>query len=284
MTTMQRKAFSDEDDSDNMGTNKTQAKSTKKRKRSAVKRFDDEQHTSTTIATSETTATTAETTSATAIPNKDTSYLDDIEETEEKEKKKIKREKKSKPKAIPKKKAPLDLDRQCGVLIAPLMNPCTRSLTCKIHAMGAKRAVEGRTHPFNELLAAYQKKGIGRPQVPVGGNQANQHGQQKSSSSSKLNLQHQQQKQQQQQKTPNEDDDNSNIAIDSDEETENIRIAIEQTRPIPLGCRQVFYVRRKREYHKLRDILLEAITPKVSPTSAASTTTTTSTSPTSTSL
>lgn len=60
--------------------------------------------------------------------------------------------------------APLDLDRQCGVLIAPLMNPCTRSLTCKIHAMGAKRAVEGRTQPFNELLAAYQKKGIGRPQ------------------------------------------------------------------------------------------------------------------------
>lgn len=44
------------------------------------------------------------------------------------------------------------------------MNPCTRSLTCKIHAMGAKRAVEGRTQPFNELLAAYQKKGIGRPQ------------------------------------------------------------------------------------------------------------------------
>lgn len=60
--------------------------------------------------------------------------------------------------------APLDLDRQCGVLISPNNNPCMRSLTCKIHAMGAKRAVEGRTHPFNELLAAYQKKGIGRPQ------------------------------------------------------------------------------------------------------------------------
>jgi hypothetical protein len=30
--------------------------------------------------------------------------------------------------------------------------------------MGAKRAVEGRSQPFNELLAAYQKKGIGRPQ------------------------------------------------------------------------------------------------------------------------
>ncbi|CEP12714.1 hypothetical protein [Parasitella parasitica] len=254
-----------------MGTNKTQEKLNKKRKRNAVKRFDDEPITTTT-AMLETSATSipASKSSRGAIQNKDTPHSDDIEETEEKEKKKIKREKKSKPKAIPKKKAPLDLDRQCGVLITPSMNPCTRSLTCKIHAMGAKRAVEGRTQPFNELLAAYQKKGIGRPQVPVGSNQTNQHEQQKSSSS-KLSVQHQQQKQQQ--KTSNEDDDTNNIAIDSDEETENVRIAIEQNRPIPLGCKQVFYVRRKREYHKLRDILLEAITPKVNPTSTTSTTT-----------
>lgn len=56
------------------------------------------------------------------------------------------------------------MDRQCGVIITPNNHPCTRSLTCKIHAMGAKRSVEGRSQPFNDLLAAYQKKGIGRPQ------------------------------------------------------------------------------------------------------------------------
>jgi hypothetical protein len=39
-------------------------------------------------------------------------------------------------------------------------------------------------------------------------------------------------------------------------------MAIEQSRPWPLGKKQVYYARRKREYHKLRDILLEAITPK----------------------
>lgn len=50
--------------------------------------------------------------------------------------------------------------------------------------------------------------------------------------------------------------------IDSDEETEHVRMAIEQSRPWPLGKKQVYYARRKREYHKLRDILLEAITPK----------------------
>lgn len=50
--------------------------------------------------------------------------------------------------------------------------------------------------------------------------------------------------------------------VDSDEETESVRIAIEQTKPIPLGRKQLFYVGRKRKYFKLRDILLEAITPK----------------------
>ncbi|CAO3617145.1 unnamed protein product [Mucor fragilis] len=195
-----------------------------------------------------------------------TPQLDDNDDTEDKEKKRIKREKKAKPKATPKKKAPLDLDRQCGVLIAPLMNPCTRSLTCKIHAMGAKRAVEGRTQPFNELLAAYQKKGIGRPQVPAGGTstQANQLAHQQKPSSNKANVH----KQQQQQQHAIEEDHSNNAAIDSDEETETIRMAIEQNRPHPLGCRQVYYVRRKREYHKLRDILLEAITPKVNPSTS----------------
>jgi hypothetical protein len=181
--------------------------------------------------------------------------------------------------------------------------------------MGAKRAVEGRTQPFNELLAAYQKKGIGRPQgifvnymifsgknlnyyfvVPVGAvgsknNQTSQHGhqqsqqqkllstksnvnqQQQKSLSTKSNVNQQQQQQQQQQQNAVEDDNTNITAIDSDEETENVRMAIEQNRPNPLGCRQVYYVRRKREYHKLRDILLEAITPKVNPSTSTTSTT-----------
>lgn len=61
--------------------------------------------------------------------------------------------------------------------------------------------------------------------------------------------------------------------IDSDEETESVRIAIERNKPIPLGSKKVFYVRRKRKYYKLRDILLEAITPKISATTATGTST-----------
>ena len=44
----------------------------------------------------------------------------------------------------------VDLDRQCGVLLENGM-ACPRSLTCKAHTMTAKRAVVGRSRPFDEL-------------------------------------------------------------------------------------------------------------------------------------
>ena len=63
----------------------------------------------------------------------------------------------------PKVKAPVDVEKQCGV---PLEKGgmCARSLTCKSHAMGAKRAVAGRSMPYDILLAAYQKKNQARQQ------------------------------------------------------------------------------------------------------------------------
>ncbi|CAJ2503765.1 Uu.00g111590.m01.CDS01 [Anthostomella pinea] len=61
-----------------------------------------------------------------------------------------------KPKA-PKPRGPVDVEKQCGVLL-PNGQPCARSLTCKSHSMGAKRAVAGRSLPYDMLLAAYQKK------------------------------------------------------------------------------------------------------------------------------
>ena len=67
-----------------------------------------------------------------------------------------------KPKA-PKPKGPVDVERQCGV-ITPNGVPCARSLTCKSHSMGAKRAVPGRSLPYDMLLAAYQKKNQAKQQ------------------------------------------------------------------------------------------------------------------------
>ncbi|KAI8051860.1 SCA7, zinc-binding domain-containing protein [Thamnidium elegans] len=201
----------------------------------------------------------------------------------------MKKEKKSKQKATPKKKAPLDLDRQCGVLIPPNNHPCTRSLTCKIHAMGAKRSVEGRTQPFNDLLAAYQKKGI----VPgaMGDKDSTRSklhvldpnklkSRLSSSASTKktctvtcsnYNTSTSVHKDEEEEE---EEDEEEEPDIDSDEETESVRVAIEQTKPIPLGTKQLFYVGRKRKYYKLRDILLDAITPKDSPLKQTSATNT----------
>ncbi|KAI8331471.1 SCA7, zinc-binding domain-containing protein [Blakeslea trispora] len=163
------------------------------------------------------------------------------------DKKKLKKEKKSKQKPTPKKKAPLDLDKQCGVLIPPNNHPCTRSLTCKIHSMGAKRSVEGRSQPFNDLLAVYQKK------------------------DKKSTLLHNKTETLPTQgdliKEEEEEEEEEEVEIDSDEETENVRLAIEQSRPLPLCRKQVFYVRRKRAYYRLRDLLLDTITPKHDPNS-----------------
>jgi hypothetical protein len=53
---------------------------------------------------------------------------------------------------------PVDLDKQCGVIAGPGMQPCQRSLTCKTHSMSAKRAVIGRSRAYDDLLAAYHQK------------------------------------------------------------------------------------------------------------------------------
>lgn len=71
--------------------------------------------------------------------------------TKKKKKKDEAKAKASKP------KAPVDVERQCGVQL-PQGGQCARSLTCKSHSMGAKRAVPGRSAPYDKLLMEYQRK------------------------------------------------------------------------------------------------------------------------------
>ncbi|WWC95171.1 hypothetical protein V866_002025 [Kwoniella sp. B9012] len=52
---------------------------------------------------------------------------------------------------------PINLDRQCGV-INDKSAPCARSLTCKTHTVGAKRAVQGRSRPYDELYLEWQRE------------------------------------------------------------------------------------------------------------------------------
>ncbi|EIW82061.1 SCA7-domain-containing protein [Coniophora puteana RWD-64-598 SS2] len=53
-------------------------------------------------------------------------------------------------------KGPVDYDKQCGVINDKGL-PCSRSLTCKAHSMGAKRAVEGRSKSYDELLLDWNR-------------------------------------------------------------------------------------------------------------------------------
>ncbi|KAJ1963946.1 hypothetical protein GGI12_001744 [Dipsacomyces acuminosporus] len=76
-----------------------------------------------------------------------------LEKERKKKEKELKREK-----DLAKAKMPLDLDRQCGVVVEPGAQPCTRSLTCKTHSMALKRAVLGRSQLFDALLQAHLAK------------------------------------------------------------------------------------------------------------------------------
>ena len=87
----------------------------------------------------------------------------ETEGEKEPKKKKTKKEIEAAKPKIPKPKGPVDVEKQCGVLL-PNGAYCARSLTCKSHAMGAKRAVPGRSLPYDMLLAAYQKKNQAKQQ------------------------------------------------------------------------------------------------------------------------
>ncbi|KAI9311636.1 SCA7, zinc-binding domain-containing protein [Dichotomocladium elegans] len=190
--------------------------------------------------------------------------------SEKPEKKKTKKEKQKQ--KGPKPKPPLDLDKQCGVIQGPNNTPCTRSLTCKSHSMGAKRAVAGRSQPYDVLLSAYQKKAIGRPQTSgapatdkKGGAAVVSKGNTKANSR-KL------------QSTASPGPSSANLAsgdgtaalqeeqqVNSDEEVENIMQAIQCSKPRALVRKPYYFVKRRRQCYRLRDILIDAITPKPAP-------------------
>ncbi|RSL59126.1 hypothetical protein CEP54_007417 [Fusarium duplospermum] len=133
------------------------------------------------------------------------------------------KKKKDEPKAkVPKPKGPVDVERQCGVIL-PNGQPCARSLTCKSHSMGAKRAVAGRSLPYDMLLAAYQKK--------------NQAKQQKAALDANAPIE--------------DEDDANNGPVDSDEETSAVMGALSTWKPQPVMPQPTF-APIKRQYQLAR--------------------------------
>ena len=129
----------------------------------------------------------------------------------------------SKPK-LPKPKGPVDVERQCGV---PLPNGgyCARSLTCKSHSMGAKRAVPGRSLPYDMLLSQYQKK--------------NQAKQQKAALDANAPL----------------PDEGESGPVDSETERDAVMAALQQRRPQPLAQHTHVGIRQRYTNVRLRDLL-----------------------------
>ncbi|KAI1094731.1 SCA7, zinc-binding domain-containing protein [Rostrohypoxylon terebratum] len=141
------------------------------------------------------------------------------------------KKKKEEPKPkVPKPKGPVDVEKQCGVIL-PNGQPCARSLTCKSHSMGAKRAVAGRSLPYDMLLAAYQKK--------------NQAKQQKAALDANA---------------PLEDDDDANAGpVDSDEETAAVMGALARWNPQPVVPQPIFApIKRTYQLARLHEQLQTA--------------------------
>ena len=160
-------------------------------------------------------------------------------------KKKTKKEIEAAKPKVPKPKGPVDVEKQCGVIL-PNGAMCARSLTCKSHSMGAKRAVPGRSLPYDMLLTAYQKK--------------NQAKQQSTFSLLTIILLTKSPEAAIDANAPLLDDfADPSGPIDSDEEKDLVMAAIARSRPRPIE-QHIFVPRRQRyNYLRVREMLGNAL-------------------------
>ncbi|KAG0736718.1 hypothetical protein G6F22_012671 [Rhizopus arrhizus] len=100
--------------------------------------------------------------------------------------------------------------------------------------MGAKRSVKGRSQSYDLLLAAYQKKTIGRPNV-----------QEQPTNIYKVKLMNEE-----------------HNLIDSDDEMDTVMEGVQYIQPLPLAEKSYHFLKRKRQCFRMKGILLDAITPK----------------------
>lgn len=126
-------------------------------------------------------------------------------------------------------KGPVDVEKQCGV---PLPNGgfCARSLTCKSHSMGLKRAVPGRSLPYDMLLAQYQKKSQARQQrAAIDAN------------------------------APLPEDIEPSGAVDSDEEKDSVMAAFARYRPTPSATHVRIPQRFKYQHIRMKGLIRSAL-------------------------
>ena len=162
-------------------------------------------------------------------------------------KKKTKKEIEAAKPKIPKPKGPVDVEKQCGVLL-PNGQMCARSLTCKSHAMGAKRAVPGRSLPYDLLLQQYQKK-----------NQAKQQSVSAINTSALPRLTKDTEAAIDANAPLLDDPADPSGPIDSDEEKDLVMAAIARSRPKPLAQHVFVPMRKRYNFLRMKDLLGNAL-------------------------
>ena len=145
-----------------------------------------------------------------------------------------------KSKQLVKPKGPVDVEKQCGVAL-PSGGLCARSLTCKTHSMGAKRAVLGRSAPYDVLLQQYQK----RNQAKIAQNNALAAQRRENAAfnddGSDVNL------------------NNANKVLDPDEETHLVLEGLSKNNPIPLERKIMMPVRYRHRFLQAREFYANAL-------------------------
>lgn len=136
-------------------------------------------------------------------------------------------------KKLQEKNKPVDVEKQCGV---PLGNGqlCARSLTCKSHSMGAKRAVVGRSAPYDVLLAQYQR----RNQVKMASKSASQHIAEDNEALA------------------------SSVAVNPDEEARLVMEGVRRSSYAPLDQRVISNSYSKKHFFCMREMLASALLPQ----------------------
>ncbi|SMN19012.1 similar to Saccharomyces cerevisiae YGL066W SGF73 SAGA complex subunit [Maudiozyma saulgeensis] len=180
----------------------------------------------------------------------------------------------------------IDFDKQCGVDL-PEGGYCARSLTCKSHSMGAKRAVEGRTKTFDELLANYHRE----HQTKIGAAAEKRAKQQELQKIQKAQLKEQkeqkkllQQKQRQIQKQTRNKEKNTNTSrtkassnskanatkttntsipvLTPEEETTQVLNGVSRSFPLPLETTVLSSTRVRTKYIRMREMFASAFSIK----------------------
>ncbi|CAI5273587.1 ASB_HP2_G0019700.mRNA.1.CDS.1 [Saccharomyces cerevisiae] len=192
----------------------------------------------------------------------------------------IKKQKKVKQRN-PTEKHLIDFNKQCGVEL-PEGGYCARSLTCKSHSMGAKRAVSGRSKPYDVLLADYHREHqtkIGAAAEKRAKQQELQKLQKQIQKEQKKHTQQQKQGQRSKQRNVNggksaknggkstvHNGNNINeighVNLTPEEETTQVLNGVSRSFPLPLESTVLSSVRYRTKYFRMREMFASSFSVK----------------------